>query len=88
MNANRTFRRLMIVVALAATLGTGYYVGVARAADPNFNFAADSIAKAAALLNAAEVPNPKCEKARLKALRYLEKAQEQIDKAQLCIDGV
>ncbi|MEI6083606.1 MAG: hypothetical protein WCS70_04820 [Verrucomicrobiota bacterium] len=68
-------------------MGTGYYVGIARAADDKFNLAQDSISKAAALVTAADVPNPKCEKARLKALRYLEKAQEQIGKTQLCIDG-
>ena len=88
MNSNTTFRRLMIITGLAVTLGTGYYVGVAHAADDKFYLAEDSIAKAVALVTVADVPNPKCEKARIKALRYLEKAQEQIDKAQLCIDGI
>jgi len=88
MKSNVTVKRLIIALSLVLTLSAGYYVGTARAADAKFDLAIDNIVKASALLNASEVPNPKCEKYRLKAIRYLEKAQERIDRAKACIDGV
>lgn len=71
------------LLAGATLLSGAFYAGVAYAADPRLDQAADNVTKAIALLEAAQNPDPKREFGghRVKAIAHLKRGLAAIQKA-------
>jgi hypothetical protein len=84
-----TWRKTIAGAAIAAGLAGAFYAGTAYAADPRLDQAKDNITKAIALLKAADNPNvkgPEFGGHRLHAIKALERANHEIDRAKYFAD--